>query len=133
MTYDDWRRSAVLQEGLLKEFIENNGIIVCKTAQQRNDVLRYLADIGFRLTATAEMHVRHNELDGDFLNPGYNGMDTWGNSIVDCYSVRSVSNTARPTIDFSSISHLIYGLPDQTKEEFDAAFAAFFSGEEVPT
>ena len=132
MTYDDWRRSAVLQEGLLKEFIEDNGIIVCETAQQRNDALRYLADIGFTLTATAEMHVRHNELGGDFLNPGYLYKDACGNSIVDCYSVRHVSNTKRPMVDFSSISHLIYGLPDQTKEEFDAAFAAFFSGEEVP-
>lgn len=132
MTYDDWRRSAVLQEGLLKEFIEDGGIVVCQTAQQRNDTLRYLADIGFTLTATAEMHVRHNELDGDFLNPGYAGNDIRGNHVVDCYSVRSVSNINRPTIRFSQISHLIYGLPDQTKEEFDAAFAALFSGEEVP-
>lgn len=127
MTHEEFCHRHI-SHGMLKDFMENRGIIVCQTAQQRNDALRYLADVGFVLTATAEMHVRHNELYGDFLNPGCTGED----NIVDCYSVNSVRHTPRPTIHFSQISHLIYGLPDQTKEEFDAAFAAFFSGEEVP-
>lgn len=128
MTYEEYQKHHMQQEEL-NGFIKGMGIIICQTAQQRNDVLRYLMYAGFELTETAKLHVRHNELCGNFLNPGFDR----GGHAIDCYSVRIVENGInRPTIRFSQISHLIYGLPDQTKEEFDAAFAAFFSGEEVP-
>ena len=67
----------------LSEFFEqfNNGWIVhCHDAEERNNVLRMLAQNGYTLGSCTSTYLGKGAKESYFLNPSYNG------EIVSCYS-----------------------------------------------
>lgn len=111
-------------EELMYRVIEHD-VIVCDTPQERNDTLRYLKSIGFRLGSAAEAHVADNDTYDNFLHPRFSG------GAVYCHNNGILNKDGIHKIPFFEIRHLVYGIPEepeQTKEEFDRAFAELIGG-----
>ena len=109
----------------LRDRVIKHHVIVCNTPQERNDTLRYLKGIGFRLGSAAEAHVADNDTYDGFLHPRLSG------GAVYCHNNGVLNNDGIHKIPFFEIQHLVYGIqeePEQTKEEFDRAFAELIGG-----
>lgn len=109
----------------LRDRVNKHCVIVCSTPQERNDTLRYLKSIGFCLGSAAEAHAVDNDTCGEFRHPRFNG------KAVCCHNDRVLDHDGVPKVPFFEIQHLVYGIPEepeQTKEEFDRAFAELIGG-----
>lgn len=92
----------------LQEKIDDRFIIGCNSAAERNAALKFLGDIGYRLSPASERHVINQDNDDTFLCPG---MSQTVNNIT-VYRRRDTLGIGR-CIDYEDIAELI--------EEFESA------------
>lgn len=104
-----------------KDRIFSGHKVLCRSAEERTEVLELLDTLYFELSPTCRDHLERQNLNPDFLCPG---LDAYSKNGITCYRTtfveKSYADCPETVILYKDIP---FPLMDISKEEFQAAFS----------
>lgn len=110
--------SRMLTEQEMYKSAERGDLFVCNTTQERNMVLRFFKDAGYKLDKWCEKQCVEDGEDEAFMYPSKDG------SLIVCYATGIlVMEHQKEIVYFDQISYLLPPQFNISAEEFKTAFA----------
>lgn len=105
--------------------VEGGKIIYCSCIEERNDVLQYLLDCGFKIGGASLGYLEPGNCDAEFLSPGFNQSAEY----ISCYRNSALGRRIR-LIHYNEISSLIEGPPqnEMSDDEFKESLLNLIAG-----